>query len=172
MKRKKLTNFPVEFLHFDTYIATIKNSVGTNMFHQAYLLKGRPGERLKRVDATEDGNIACAYYLSSVLFLFGMIREKHLTVKSTVADMEKFGWIKIKRPRVGSVLVWEAKPQASGRITRHIGFYIGGQKAISSRDDTRSPREHHWLYKDEGTVRRVEAIYWHPRWDLLSGRKP
>jgi|SRR3989339_480187 len=169
MTRKKLTNFPAEFLHFNTYIAAIKNSVGTNMFRRAYMLKGRDGKQVV-VDATEDGNIACAYYLSSVLYLFGMIKEKHLTVKSTVLDIESFGWRKIKGPRVGSVLVWEPKLQLSGRVTAHIGFYIGRQTAISHRDDTRSPRPHHWLYKDEGVARRVEAVYWHPRWDMLSGR--
>ncbi|MFH0891446.1 MAG: hypothetical protein V1867_01560 [Candidatus Falkowbacteria bacterium] len=169
MKRKKLTAFPVEFLHFDTYIRTIRNSVGTMMFRNAYLLK-KQRQKNAIVDATEDGNIACAFYLSSVLLLFGIIKEKHLTVKSTVADMEKSGWIKIKRPRVGSVIVWEPKLQTSGRVTRHIGFYIGKGTAISHRDDTRTPREHQWLYKDEGETRKVEAIYWHPYWDLCLGK--
>ena len=135
MKRKKLTAFPVEFLHFDTYVQTIRNSVGTMMFRNAYLLKKR-GQKNAVIDATEDGNIACAFCLSSVLFLFGMIKEKHLTVQSTVADMERSGWIKIKRPRVGSVIVWGPKLQTSGRVTRHIGFYVGKRTAISHRDDT------------------------------------
>jgi len=41
----------------------------------------------------------CAFFVSSILLMFGLIKKNHATVKNTLADMQKSGWQKIKKPR-------------------------------------------------------------------------
>ncbi|MBS3902858.1 MAG: hypothetical protein KGZ30_00570 [Anaplasmataceae bacterium] len=143
---------------FDTYLSFIKGSVGSKSYqHDYYFING------KKLDVLENGNLSCAFYVSSVLAVFNLISITHTTVKSTVVNMESSGWKKIKKPRLGCVLVWESKQFADG-AHRHIGFYTGSEKAISNNDKKLFPIEHHWTF---GVVkgkpkRKVEAMYWHP----------
>jgi predicted nucleic acid-binding Zn finger protein len=153
--KKKMTP-----LVFDTYIAIIKNSVGSNLFRNAFFIVGG-----KKKDILRDGDLSCAIYVSSVLFLNAFIPEVHATVKGTEAAMEKAHWKKIKKPKKGAVIVWAVEEFEDGKKSRHIGFYIGDHKAISNSSKKRCPIIHHWTF---GFVkgqpkRNVEAIYWHSK---------
>lgn len=86
----------------------------------------------------------------------------HATVTGTVTDLEKSGWFKIKEPRLGAILVWEAKKFESGNIHKHIGFYMDKDRAISNRYEKRQPLKHHWTFgtKNGQPVRKIEKIFW------------
>lgn len=138
----------------DTYLAVIKNSVGSKMFRNFYVKSGG-----KKTDIMRAGLYSCAFYVSSVLALFKFIKEVHGTVDSTVKELKEHGWRKTKTPKPGSVLVWEAVDFGGGDIHRHIGFYIGGGVAISNNYKLGSPARHNWQF---GGKRKVEAIFWKP----------
>ena len=144
---------------FDTYLAVIKNSVGSKMFKNLYLdIDG------KKVDATQDGYLSCAFFVSSVLTISKLIKEVHATVEGTLRDMKESGWIEIPEPKVGSVLIWgKSNFGEQGGVHSHIGFYIDLDTAISNnslRDGT--PTEHPWTFNGK---RKIEAIFWNPKLD-------
>lgn len=158
-KNKNSRNQKVQALFFDSYITAIKNSIGTKMFQTLWAEVGG-----KKRDITERGKLSCAVFVSATLLFFGLIKERHATVKGTLKDMKESGWRRIKKPRVGSVLVWE-EVDFNHDPHEHAGFYIGPQKAVSNSWTRGTPIEHHWTFgMTKGKPkRRVVAIYWHPR---------
>lgn len=146
---------------FDTYIAIIKNSVGSKMFRNSYAkING------KKTDILKNGMLSCAFFVSSILVLFKLIREIHGTVDGTVRDLEQSGWKKIAKPKVGSVIVWEKIDFGNKNFHKHIGFYIGNNKAISTNSFKKGqPVIHHWTYeiKRNKPIRKVEAIFWNKK---------
>ena len=151
-----------DILFHKTYLAVIRNSVGTKIYRNFYLkIDG------KVVDAAKNGACSCAFFVSNILHMFpafALVKEPHLTVASTVADLKNQGWTEIKKPLAGAILVWEEKLFGNSR-NKHIGFYIGNNKAISNDSQSGSPAVHHWTYgeKNGKPVRKVEMILWHPR---------
>lgn len=144
----------VEPLIFDSYIAIVKNSVGTNVFRNFYAkIDG------KKKDVLQDGVLSCAFLVSSILLIFDLIKEMHATVGGTVGDMEEMGWVKIKKPRPGAVIVWAKEEFDTGEHS-HIGFYLGRGRVVSNNTPTRVPKEHHWTFNGK---RKVEAVYWHSK---------
>lgn len=140
---------------FRTYLSVIKGSVGTNMFRHFYArIDG------EETDTMEDGLKACAFYVSSVLAVFGVLDKPHSLVSSLVAAIEKAGWQKVESgPEPGDVLVWEpARPTPEDEPIDHIGFYIGEERAISNLWRERTPGEHDWLFRGS-SERQVVAIY-------------
>jgi hypothetical protein len=105
-------------------------------------------------DLLENGGKSCAVFVSSVLYLQKLIGDVHATVESTERDMLAFGWREIKEVREGSVVVWEKQ---AGHL--HIGFSIGGGRAISNASNSSGVPEEHDLTYDGS--RKVERIYWH-----------
>jgi excinuclease UvrABC ATPase subunit len=142
-------------LIFKNYLALVTNSVGSRLFKNHYLRMGR-----KTVDIMRDGDVSCAYFVSSTLVLATLMSSTHATVASTVKDLEKSGWKRIQKPKVGSILVWEEKEQTKGDPHKHIGFYMGKNQAISNDFKRGVPAKHHYTY---GGKRNIEAIYGHPR---------
>jgi len=152
----------VKPLIFNTYIAVIKNSVGAKIWRNFYAEVNR-----KPQDIMRNGDLSCAFFVSSVLALFGLTRNPHATVSGTLEDMGRSGWRKIKKPKTGSVLVWEAIKDSRGEMHKHIGFYIGDGMAISNSSKARMPIKHHWTFGERNgkPVRQVETIFWHPKLD-------
>jgi len=142
---------------FDTYIAVIKNGVGSKIFRNFYAEINN-----KKTDITENGNLSCAWFVSSLLYLFKLIRSTHVTVTGTVKDLENSGWKKIDKPKIGSVLVWEEIDYGNKDFHKHIGFYIGNQMAISNSSKLGYPIKHNWTFgKKKGKqVRKIESIFW------------
>ncbi len=141
-------------IFMDTYLAVVRNSVGSKMFRNLYVrIDG------KKEDITENGNLSCAIFVSSILFLFKLIKEVHATVNGTTRDLKEFGWQEIKKPKNGCVLVWAEKDFGQGSKHKHIGFYVGNKKAISNNSKYGYPKEHGWNIFDG---RKIEAIFWHP----------
>jgi hypothetical protein len=149
-----------KLLLFDSYLAMIKNSEGTKIFRDFY---GRFDK--KKENLTKGGDLSCAFFVSAILYHFGLIKEPHLTVEGVLEDMspvrnprllngvQKSGWYKISRPRKGSIILWKER-----QGHRHLGFYLGNQKAISNNSKRRVPKIHHYTFNQR---RKIEAIFWH-----------
>ena len=140
----------------DTYLAVIKNSIGSKLFRNLYAKVGG-----KKIDITENGNLSCAIFVSSILVLFKLIKDVHATVNGTVRDLKESSWVEIKKPKIGCILVWVEKDFGNGRLHKHIGFYIGKEKAISNDFRRGYPTKHDWKF------RKIEAMFWNP---ILNGR--
>lgn len=144
----------------DTYLAVVENSVGSRLFRTFYAkVDGR------RRDIMRGGELSCAFYLSSVLTMLGLLRRVHGTVDGALRDLAESGWRRISRPRAGSVLLWEAVRFPDGELHRHLGFSLGGRRAVSNNSRRGVPVLHHWTFGRRGgrPVRRVEAILWHKK---------
>ena len=146
-----------KILIYESYLRMIKNAVGTRMFRNLYLEKNG-----RKFDATEDGELSCAFFVSNLLLIWGLISEGHATIKGAIKDMKKNGWkeISLKEVKVGDVVVWQEKKSDKGRIRSHMGFYIGNKKTISHSDGIKAISFHHWTYNNK---RKIIAVYRYPK---------
>ncbi len=157
-----MINKKVTPLILDSYLAAVRNSVGARTYRNFYAkVEGR------REEILNDGDLACAWFASSILAMFGLVKRTHTTVKATVEDLKQSDWKRIKKPEIGSVLIWEPADQDGKGIHKHIGFYLGGKRAVSNSSKFRHPVIHHWTFgKIRGRAKRkVEAIYWNKKLD-------
>lgn len=147
----------------DTYLAVIKNSVGSKSFRNFYVL-----DRGKKIDVTKKGNLSCAWFVSVVLSLFNFIDGPHLTVNRVERELKKYGWREISRPKSGAVIIWGPASFGKNMLRRHAGFYIGNNKAVSNDSKKGYPIIHDWkLSKAKShNGRIIEAILWNPKLDV------
>jgi hypothetical protein len=149
MSSSRITKLP-----YQTYLAVIRNSVGSTMFRNIpILLDG------KAIDATQDGTLSCVFYVSALLKMFGLVGSFHATVCSTEKDIVTSGFIIIDQEAMqpGDVIIWEAIDFGTGGMHQHIGFYMGNDRAISNSETARSPVEHHVTFGDKN--RGIEMVY-------------
>ncbi len=162
MNSKKLLD--VKIILNESYIKTIKNSVGSNLFRNLYARVDG-----KKMDILKDGKLSCALFASLILHRFNLTKNLHTTVEGAIKDIKGSGWRRIKKPKIGALLIWEPRKTADKMYWRHdhIGFYIGKDKAISHQSEKRHPILHHWTYgtKKGLPVRRVEQILWNKKLD-------
>jgi len=147
---------------FDTYIAVIKNSMGSKIFRNFYAKVDN-----KKTDIVKNGGLSCAWFVSSLLYLSKLIKDVHVTVDGTIKDLEQSGWKKIEKPKIGSVIVWEKIDFGNKNFHKHIGFYFGNNKTVSTSSNSKKgqPVIHHWTYgiKRNKPGRKVEAIFWNKK---------
>src|SRR3989344_1649575 len=107
----------------DNYLALIKNSVSSTAWRDAYGLINK-----KKKNLTQKGDLSCAYFVSSILKIFDLIKNLHLTVDGAANDLKNSGWKKISQKKIaaGDVIVWQKKNNH-----QHIGFYLGRDRAVS-----------------------------------------
>ncbi len=146
-----------------SYLAAIRNSVGSNLFrNEYYLIEG------KIIDVLDDGDLSCAVFVTAILYLFDLIGERHTTVKQTLLDLKASGWYEIKEPKAGAIIHWGFKKKDDGTQGKHhhVGFYIDSESAISNDSDTRVVVKHHPTYGtfESGETRRdILAYYWNDK---------
>jgi|CXWL01.1.fsa_nt_gi hypothetical protein len=145
----------------DTYLAMIQNSSGCDLFRKLYV---RTPDGLKEVIG--DGDLACAYFVSSILTLFVLVDCVHTTVDATVADMVASGWIEIDKDhpeaiQPGMVLVWESKLCEDGLHHLHIGFAISVMVGLSNVLEVGRPGLHLITFGDKN--RAIARIFSHPK---------
>ena len=148
-----------KILDYQNYLETIKASEGSKMFRNFYVLNDN-----KKRDILKNGQLSCARYVSSILKLFDLISETHVTIDGTTKDMFNNGWKLTEKLTPGNVLIWERRITSSGEIHPHNGFYLGANKAISHRDEKCLPVVHHYTYgesKDEKPKRKIIQILTH-----------
>lgn len=134
------------------YIETIKNSICSDKYRNLYV---------NEVDVLKNGRLSCAFFVSSILFKFKMIKKIHATVRNTIKGMKDMGWKKTSQEdiKIGDVIVWEKKKQHGGEGHFHIGFYIGDKKAISNSWYRKSPWKHSYSYNGK---RKILEIFTFP----------
>lgn len=146
---------PLELLLFDSYITAVEKSVGSRFFQSVFAkVKGR------KEDILRGGELSCAFFVSSLLLLFGLISRKHANVDSTLRSLRRCGWHDIARPKRGAVIVWGIKDFAKGDSHKHIGFCLDGRTALSHSFYKKTPVQHAILSAKLG---RVETILWNRR---------
>ena len=70
---------------FTSYLKTIENSVNSNIFRNLYYKIGR-----KTIDVLDDGDLSCANYVTTILYIFGLIKELGI-FDIPVATADTFG---------------------------------------------------------------------------------
>lgn len=131
-----------------TLFKLIENSIGSKLFRNNYFFVDG-----KSKDLLKNGELSCAFYVSSILYLLRLIKDVHTTVQGTIKDMEESGWYKIEKPKKGAVILYE--PDKHGHL--HLGFYWSKNRAVSNVSSKKSPNFHHLNYKR----RKILAFYYH-----------
>ncbi len=150
--KETIDSKPIPIL-YDTYLAVVRNAVGSKMFRNFYAyVKG------EKKDLVNGGELACGFFVSTVLHGFNLIKEPHLTVNSTEEDLRQCGWreIDIDNLHPGCVLIW-AEQEFDNESHKHIGVYIGNERAVSTDSKQGFVSEHHFTF--EGS-RGIEGAYW------------
>jgi len=131
-----------------TLLKLIENSLGTKLFRNNYFFIDG-----KSKDVLKNGDLSCAFYVSSILYLLKLIKDIHTTVLGTIRDMEENGWYNIEKLKKGSVVLWDKDKTEH----YHLGFYWDKNKAVSNVSLKKSPNFHSLNYKG----RKILAFYYH-----------
>lgn len=115
------------------FITSVKSSIGSPMFQHIYVRDGK-GRELEVLDG---GKLSCAYVVSSLLTLHGLIDRPHATVATTLEKMAEHGWQETDVPGIGAVVFW---PEYNGN--QHIGIMIGPDECVSNSSVERTPVKH------------------------------
>ncbi|MCA9359983.1 hypothetical protein H6781_00710 [Candidatus Nomurabacteria bacterium] len=145
----------------ETFIAWVEGSVGSNQYRNVYVRKDM---YRTRHDVIDDGDLACALYVSSMLHSFNLINGGiHTTVSLTEKDMVESGWVRVPKPVSSCVVVWDEKIGDDGTSHRHIGICLNRKMAVSNCPVSKSPQKHgiHDLLDHEGRRRKVLTYYAH-----------
>lgn len=143
----------VKILKKKSYLAMVRNAAkGENhLFRNLYALVD--GEE---ADINKNGALACGFFSSAILYVNKLIKDMHAGVAGLERDLGESGWsVAAGEPEEGDVIVWEPLP-----IHLHLGFSLGGERAVSNGSNTTlMPEEHHYTY--DGT-RKIVRIWRHP----------
>lgn len=126
----------------------IKNSIGSKFFRSVYF---NVGEEVK--DILKKGDLSCAFYVSVVLKIVGLISSIHATVLGTIKDLEGSGWHQIKNPKKFAVVVWDSDEKYKHL---HIGICINKNLAVDNSSKLKSPQIHKIDH------RKIKVLYFHP----------
>ena len=132
----------------------VRAAVDSTMFQHIFVTDVRSG---KTFDALKNGELSCAYFVSTALTMCGLINSPHATVATTLQKMQDAGWRKVDQPTPGAVIYWPSVEEHG-----HVGFYLGDGQCISNSTDRHVPVEH-GLTLTNGS--EPEAFYMH---DLLA----
>ncbi|MCI0597759.1 hypothetical protein L0Y34_01670 [Candidatus Parcubacteria bacterium] len=138
---------------FHSYLAMIENSVGTNAYRNGYFQVN--GEL---TDILRDGELSCAYFVSTVLHAFYLIKERHTMTVGTLRDMHASGWYEISEPKRGAVVHWGPKKDDLEKHP-HIGFCLDPDTAVSTNSGTRMVATHLLQFGE----RDILAYFWHEK---------
>lgn len=132
------------------FLTSTMGVVGSQLFRHLYV----QDESKQEIDVIEDGRLACAYVVSSLLTLYGFLDKPHATVATTLKKMSEYGWQETDRPQPGAVVYW---PEVEGHA--HIGIMIDNETCISNSSTTRTPVQHS-LVRANGV--KPTKFYIHP----------
>ncbi len=142
---------------YKSYLAAIQNSIGSRMFRKLYMYD-KDADRV--VEVLQNGNLSCAYFVSSILHHFRLIDNFFVNVEDTAAAMKAQGWQTIQKPVPGSVIVWNKVYFKKSKSRHgHIGFFVRPGRAISTSSRLGVPVIHN--LRPNG--RKIVEILWHPR---------
>lgn len=154
-----------EIMRKETFLKMVENSEGCKLFNSLMMKKG--GEVF---DILDDGDVSCATFTSSILFLNRFLPEQKSTVKGlsdvlsgeTEFKPDRFIEIPIADfiPEKGDVVFWESIMGDDGAAHRHVGFVLNENEAVSTSGIYHSVIRHP-LYKKPGTDidRKIERVF-------------
>jgi|GEM_PF-1316494 len=145
---------PGEVSLLKSYLTAVRRSVDSLQYRNLYM----EDESGNVIDILEDGNLSCAYYVTSVAHQFDLISGIRTWVSEAVDELHRCGWHTIATPREGAILVYKERQTQSGSYHKHIGFKLDGVLAISHHDSVRRPRIHH---ETDLGLREIEQVLWH-----------
>lgn len=153
------TVFYMKLLPKETFLALARGSEGANMFRSLFA----DPEDGSAIDILKDGQVSCAFYVSSLLVLVSQLPTPHATVSGLEKKLQEKGWEAISDPIPGSILFWVSQKQADGDPHEHVGIYLGNDEAISHSDKALTPTRHHYTFGGtrETPGRAIRAIYTH-----------
>ena len=154
----------VKLLHKKNYLAMVRNTAqGENyMFCNLYAIVDD-----KEQDIVDGGALACAFFLSGILYMNKLIKDMHANISGLERDLKESGWLEIAEPREGAMLIWESREPHKNRqwepTKLHAGIYDGNDRAVSNGSNTTlMPEEHHFTYNN---TRKIIRIWWHTTLD-------
>ena len=121
----------MKYLYYKNFLSMLDNAEGIKIFRHFYI----QNDNGEIIDILQDGNLSCATFVSSILYLNHLISSQHTTVDSTIKDLLNSGWklSSFDDLSKGDVLIWdEAEDQESKKLHKHIGFYIDKKTALSN----------------------------------------
>jgi hypothetical protein len=145
-------------LYFKSYLAAIRNSLGSNLFRNFYVHNDLKGD----FDATSDGQNSCAFFVSGLLVMFGQLEDLHGTVDGTIQDLVHSGWKEVSNAKAGDIVVWEGLKYDDG-VHKHIGFSLGNGRAVSMSWTEKCPNEHDEYFNQAD--RKIDHIFRTTHWD-------
>jgi hypothetical protein len=138
------------------YLCAVRAVIGTQLFRSIWVFDKK---NQREFDALEGGDGSCAYVVSGVLYLHGLIDAPHATVATTVERMHEYGWRATDTPIEGDIVQWPAHNDHM-----HIGFYLSEHECISNNSKQGIPVKHGLTMQDGRTPM---AFYTH---DLLRNK--
>lgn len=150
----------------ESLLAVLEGSIGTSMFRTLYR---QLDSRLD--DVIDDGDLACAFYASTILSMFGLTEDGvHTTVTVTLDDMRASGWVEVSSPESLAVVLWGQKMGDDNRPHYHIGFCVNESEAIEHSAVTKSPRKIgiNELTLHDGSPRPPIGYFVHPRLHVVA----
>lgn len=125
-----------------TYLKMIENSIGSKIFNSAFVKDKTTG---KVFDVLNDGEYSCAFFVSGILSLVGLIDRPHSTVKTVsevLARSERWERVEGLTPVAGDVVVWEEAVFEDGSKNDHIGFCLDEKTAVSTNYKEKKVAKH------------------------------
>jgi len=149
-----------EILRKETFLKMVENSVGCKLFNS--LIMKKEG---KVVDILGDGDVSCATFTSSILFLNRFLPEQKATVpglEKVLSESDKFIEISMTdfSPKKGDIVFWESIMGDDGIGHTHVGFVLNETEAVSTTGILHAAISHP-LYKKPGTDidRKIERVF-------------
>jgi len=149
-----------EILRKETFLKMVENSVGCKLFNSLIMKKDGAV-----VDILGDGDVSCATFTSSILFLNRFLPEQKSTVpglEKVISESDLFEEIPASDylPIKGDIVFWEKIRGNDGADHRHVGFVLNESEAVSTTGISHSAIRHP-LYKkpDTDIDRKIERIF-------------
>ena len=151
----------IEKLNKETYLAMIKNSVGSRLFNSLYVRFKDSGVEK---DVLNDGELSCAFFVSGILVLGGWGTRLHATVKTLREKLPEYGWeqVEINTIQSGDIVIWENVEFEDGTGNEHIGFALNEEEAVSTSFKKHEIVKHHITFgmTESGLpVRKISEVY-------------
>jgi hypothetical protein len=160
VKTEEVIPVKPEILRKETFLKMVENSVGCKLFNSLIMKKDG-----KAVDILDDGDVSCATFTSSILFLNRFLPEQKSTVpglEKVLSESDRFTEISMAdfSPEKGDIVFWESIMGDDGAAHRHVGFVLNETEAVSTTGILHAAIRHP-LYKKPGTDidRKIERVF-------------
>mgnify|MGYP001584286886 CR=1 FL=1 len=146
----------MEILKKESYVRAIENSVGSRLFNSLLV---RFGDSQEVKDILNDGELSCAYFVSSLLVMHDALRQTHTTVanlKKALSENPKWSEVPLENVEAGDVVFYKKRTFADGSGNAHVGFVLNKDEAVSTDYQKKAVSKHKLDYTPIESVWRCE----------------